>query len=501
MGWSCFAARARVLPAALLVALALASVSACSSSSSSTESGTRGPAVDPSADANWHVFGHDYHNTRANTAETTIGVDNVAELGLLWEQVSVQSTSTPAVVDDVVYFADWSGQLYARSADDGSEVWTAQLAGGTTASPAVTDDSVYLGGGDAILFRVDRETGDEVWAVQLDEHPQANLTGSPVPVDDIVIIGVSSGEVGNTDPTYDYTFRGSIVAVNVEDGSEVWRVFVAEIEDPDTGQVSGAGVSVWSTPAIDVERNMMFIGTGQAYEEPAGPRSDSVVAIDYVTGELSWVRQFTPDDVYTLFQPVPQGPDADIGAAPNLFTIDGQDVVGVGDKAGVYAVLDRDTGEEVWATHLGPGSHLGGVMTAAAYAEGLIFLAQNAFPRGFDTETVVIPDFNDPENTSDVIALDAATGEEAWRVSVESPSIGGFQYANGVVYAAHTLGKLRAFDAQSGEVLWDDQVGFSQASGTAVSNGRLFVTHGFQFLQIIQAAPGMEGGIRVYGFE
>ena len=140
-------------------------------------------------------------------------------------------------------------------------------------------------------------------------------------------------------------------------------------------------------------------------------------------------------------------------------------------------------------------------MTAAAYAEGLLFLAQNAFPRGFDTETVVIPDFNDPENTSDVIALDAATGDEVWRVAVESPSIGGFQYANGVVYAAHTLGKLRAFDAQTGDVLWDDQVGFSQASGTAVSNGRLFVTHGFQFLQIIEAAPGMEGGIRVYGFE
>jgi polyvinyl alcohol dehydrogenase (cytochrome) len=317
----------------------------------------------------------------------------------------------------------------------------------------------------------------------------------------MVIIGVSSGELGNTDPDYDYWFRGSIVALDRTTGDERWRVYVAELEDPDTGVVSGAGVSVWSTAAIDVDRQMMFIGTGQAYEEPAGPRSDSVVAIDYTNGEVTWVRQFTPNDVYTLFMPPPQGPDADIGAAPNLFRADGRDVVGVGDKAGVYAVLDRDTGEEVWATHLGTGSHLGGVMTAAAYAEGRIFLAQNAFPRGFDTEDVFIPDFNDPENTSDVIALDAGNGEEIWRVRVESPSIGGFQYANGVVYAAHTLGKLRAFDAETGDVLWTDQVGFSQASGTTVSNGRLFVTHGFQFLQIVQAAPGMEGGLRVYGFK
>lgn len=84
---------------------------------------------------------------------------------------------------------------------------------------------------------------------------------------------------------------------------------------------------------------------------------------------------------------------------------------------------------------------------------------------------------------------------------VESPSIGGFQDANGVVYAAHTLGKLRAFNAENGDVLWTDQVGFSQASGTTVSNGRLFITHGFQFIQIVMAPPGMEGGIRVYGIK
>ena len=500
MQWSSFAARARLSLVAFSTTFCIVALISCASSPS-TEPNPDPPAVDPSDDANWWLFGHDYHNTRANTAETTIGVDNVDELKLLWEHVTVQSTSTPAVVDDVVYYADWSGMLYAKNAANGDEVWSRELAGGTTASPAVTEDKVFIGGGEAVVFCVDRKTGAIIWSQDVEDHPAAGLTGSPVPVDDMVIIGVSSGELGNTDPEYDYTFLGSIVALDQEDGTELWRVYVAEIEDPDTGVASGAGVSVWSTAAIDVDREMMFIGTGQAYEAPAGPRSDSVIAIDYTTGEVVWVRQFTPNDVYTLFQIPPQGADADIGAAPNLFTVDGRDVVGVGDKAGVYATLDRDTGEEVWAHILGPGSHLGGVMTAAAYADGRIYLAQNAFPLGFDTEDVFIPDFNLPQNTSDVVALDVATGEEAWRTPIESPSIGGFQYANGVVYAAHTLGTLRAFDAETGDVLWTDNVGFSQASGTTVSDGRLFVTHGFQFLQIVQAAPGMEGGLRVYGIE
>lgn len=39
---------------------------------------------------------------------------------------------------------------------------------------------------------------------------------------------------------------------------------------------------------------------------------------------------------------------------------------------------------------------------------------------------------------------------------------------------------------------------FAQSTQTYEEAFRFFVTHGFQFLQIIQAAPGMEGGLRVY---
>ena len=39
----------------------------------------------------------------------------------------------------------------------------------------------------------------------------------------------------------------------------------------------------------------------------------------------------------------------------------------MGDKAGVYAVLDRDTGATVWARQFPTGSHLGGIMTTASH--------------------------------------------------------------------------------------------------------------------------------------
>lgn len=446
-----------------------------------------------SSESDWPIFGHDLHHTRSNMGETEIGVGNVSDLELVWEHQGVEVSGTPSVVEGVVYFADWDGAVYAKNAEDGSEVWTSQNADqvGITASLSVGDEKIFIGDQQAFLHAIDRSTGSFLWSVQLDDHPNASLQSSPIPIDDMVIVGVASGELGSEKE--EYTFRGSIVALDREDGTERWRVYVTQDDE-----TSGAGVSVWSTPSIDVDRQLMFIGTGQNYEPPASPMSDSLVAIDYVTGEVAWVRQYTENDVYRLFMPIPKGPDADIGAAPNLFRIGDRDVVGVGDKGGVYAVFERETGEPVWRTKIGPGSHLGGIMAPAAYAEGRLFIASNLWPSGFDSSIAFVPDFDLPENTSELIALDASDGNEVWRVPISSPTIGGSMYANGVVYSAHTLGMAQAFDATDGTQLWQDQAGSSLASGQVVSNGMLFVTHGFSFIGIASDPAGFAGGLRAY---
>jgi len=353
--------------------------------------------------ANWPSFGGDLHHTRSNSSEGRLGVDNVADLSLAWEHRGTEVTATPAVVDGIVYFGDWGGSFYAKQASDGEDVWTLRVdgVGGFSASPAVNEDSIFIGDRRGGFHAIDRARGEVLWSVVLDDHPNAGILSSALLVDDMLIVGVSSGELSTEKE--EYTFRGSVVALAQDDGTELWRVYTTQDDE-----TSGAGVSVWSSPAIDTERGLTFIGTGQTYEEPASPMSDALLAIEYETGTLRWVRQFTENDVYRILMPVPQGPDADIGAAPNLFTIDGRDVVGVGDEAGVYAVFERASGDEVWATALGPGSHLGGVMAPAAYHDGRIYVTTNLWPSGFDTETVFIPAFDDPENTSELIALDAS---------------------------------------------------------------------------------------------
>ncbi|MGB5810371.1 MAG: PQQ-binding-like beta-propeller repeat protein [Polyangiales bacterium] len=452
------------------------------------------PAPDFGASADWPSFGHDLYNTRSNTLETQIGPDTVGNLRPRWEFVGVETTGTPAVVDGVVYFADWDGVVYARNAADGSEVWTTEsIEESITASVLVTDALLFVGDASGAFHALDRATGRVVWSKPLDDHPERDILSSAIAIDDILVVGVASSELVLMKD--DYTFRGSVVALSQDDGSERWRFYTTN-DDAE----SGAGVSVWSSAAVDTERKLLFVGTGQAYERPAGPLSDSLLAIDYEEGALRWSRQFTEGDVYTALAPPPQGADADIGAAPNLFSIGNRDVVGVGDKAGVYAVFDRDDGQEIWVTELGPGSHLGGVMTAAAYHDGRIYVANNIWPSFFDPEDFFVPVFEDPENTSELLALDATDGSVLWRMPALSPTLGGISYANGIVYTADSLARLRAHDARNGAVLWSDRVSERMASGQVVSNGLLFVTHGFTFFGTSRPdLPGYVGGLRVYG--
>jgi polyvinyl alcohol dehydrogenase (cytochrome) len=247
-------------------------------------------------------------------------------------------------------------------------------------------------------------------------------------------------------------------------------------------------VSVWSTAAIDEARHLLYIGTGNTYEAPASPRSDALMAIDYRTGAIAWLRQFTAGDVYTIFSPPPQGPDADIGAAPNLFRIGTRDVVGVGDKAGVYAVLDRDTGQTVWARSLPTGSHLGGIMTTAAYDHGTLYLASNQW-----TDLV---DFHDPGNTSTTFALDAKTGATKWHTDLPSAAFGALTYTNGVVFQPTVAGTVYALDARDGRVLWSDEPGGDLGSGVSIAAGIVLVPYGFWFF----AAPANpNGGLVAYG--
>lgn len=442
----------------ILIGLILLSAAACGSTGSTT-------AV---SESDWPTYGLDYSNSVHNRVESAISPDNVGDLAEAWRAETGGVTGTPAVVGDVVYFADWEGLVYAINADDGSVIWGEKVTEvPISSSTAVADKVVVVGDLEGRLHALDRNDGELLWSTQL--NPQgASLFASPVVVEDTVVIGMTDIEVRSEDPD----FRASIVAVDLGNGDEVWRLYT------DPGDVPERWVSIWSSAAYDPDLGLIYLGTGNTNQGSGGdedsttdlPLADGVLAIDQATGEIAWFFKLIEED---------GARDLDVGASPNLFTIGDQDVVGVGGKSGDYLVLDRATGDLVWKTNLTTGGPGGGVMSTAAVSDGEIYVASN-----------------DAGTNGTVLALDAEDGSILWRHEVGEPIYGGsMALANGVLYRGTFGGTAFAVDTTDGAVLWTDDVGAPLAGGLSIVDGTLYIGYG-------SGTPGNlsapEGGVIAY---
>jgi polyvinyl alcohol dehydrogenase (cytochrome) len=462
-----------------------------------SDSGADAGETDPGSDPHdWPSFGGDLNHSRTAAAETEIDSDSASSLALAWRVPGSGVTGTPAVVDGVVYFADWAGNVHARNVGDGSAVWSRTLPLGFTSSPCVAGDLVYFADRHATVYALERATGAIAWQTVIDTLALTALWSSPVVADGVLIIGTSSyGTQENRSPLPQATiamFRGAVLGLNAETGGILWRFETTRpVGQPD---IYGPGVSVWGSAAIDTERKALFVGTGNGYATPVSPYSDALLAIDYRTGVLAWHSQFTAFDAYSSGNPG-GGPDYDIGATPNLFTIDDdgipRDVVGVGDKAGIYRVLDRDSGELIWSRTLEQGFFIssrktGGIIAPAAYSEGRIFVASNT-----------------SSSASKVWALDADTGTIDWvSASIGSVNFGGPAVANDVVFfggsgfavgenrgdpndlGVGAPGSLIAFEASTGSVLRNITLFAGRGGGFSIAHGRVLIGSGFSFFAV-----------------
>jgi polyvinyl alcohol dehydrogenase (cytochrome) len=489
---------------------------------------------DDSRSEQWQRSGQDLSNSRSQPEERAIRPANVHNLNPKWVFTTGGDVSaTPAVGDNAVYFPDWSGNLFAVNKNSGRLIWSHKVSDYdgvdgaiSRVTPAVDDDQLIIGDilnskqthAGANVIAVDRSTGLRRWITKVDSHPAAIITGSPVVFDGVVYIGVSSNEESLAlDPSYPCcSFRGSIVALDAKSGTILWKTFVVPDNRGRTDEYSGN--AVWQSPAIDPNRGLLYIGTGNNYTAPqsvedcqnttpsahcAAPDDyfDTALALHLKTGKIKWARRLQGLDTWTVACivssgttnpncPVPSSPDFDLGGSgPNLVG----NVIGFGQKSGIYWALNPDNGDVVWCTPVGPGGSLGGIEWGTATDGKRIYVAiadKDHLPYTLTPSKQQI-------TWGSWSALDVATGKILWQTAdptAGTMDTGSVSVANDVMYAGSYSGQMYALDTKNGEILWNFASGGSVIDGPSIVDGTVYWGSGYKNI-----SPGV-GNNKVYAF-
>src|SRR5260370_12096859 len=96
---------------------------------------------------NWSTFGYNAQHTRFNPYETQLTSGNVSGLALDWNYTagSYIYSSSPTVVNGIVYFGSWDKNIYAVDANTGALKWSYATGHFVYSSPAVVNGIVYVG--------------------------------------------------------------------------------------------------------------------------------------------------------------------------------------------------------------------------------------------------------------------------------------------------------------------------------------------------------------------
>ncbi|MCB1997368.1 MAG: PQQ-binding-like beta-propeller repeat protein [Burkholderiaceae bacterium] len=501
----------------------------------------------PALAADWPSAGRDLNNSRYQHAERAISPATVGRLALKWTtDTAGDVTAQPAVDGDYLYFPDSAGYLYKVHRQTGVQVWVRRVSDYTgvpgdfaRATPAVAGDLLILGNqsgklpgeptgpasSPAQVFALNKHTGDPVWNTEVDPTFLSFVTQSAVVVDGLAYVGTASNEelVAAFVPKayWSWQFRGAALALEVATGRIVWRTHMVP-----EGYGGGA---IWSsTPAVDRAHRLVYMTTGNNYTVPetvqqclrdgGTPKGclspdnhfNSIVALDMKSGAIRWAARGLPYDAWNVGCglnvpgagfvvprndncPDPEGPDWDFAQGAMLFGSasgpenQGGNLVGAGQKSGMFWTFNAKTGKPVWSRQIVPPGVTGGLQWGSATNGKRIFVASsNSGPAmnggGAGALDWVLKD-GTTTKAGGWAAMDAKTGAVLWTTADPNGSraeaaVAG---ANGVIFGCNVdfaRGTLFAMDAGTGAVLWSYDTSATCNAGPSVVDGQVFIGSG-----------------------
>jgi len=485
------------------------------------------PLADPSSGPAWNGWGADLGNSRFQSAKAAgLTADQVPHLKLKWAfgyPTGLSAYGQPTVVSGRVFVGTDIGYIYSLDAKSGCVYWSYQTKGavrnalsvGKVKGPGATKYGVFFGDAHANVYGLDAQDGHQLWTTKVDEHFVARITAAPTFYDGHVYVPVSSSEEF-TAATLDYpccTSRGSVVALDANNGERVWKTFVMDEPKPTKKNSKGvqnyapAGGSVWNSPTIDPQHNAVYFGTGDGETEPAPKTTDAIMAVDLKTGKVLWSYQAQADDAFlggcngaskTDNCPSVNGPDLDFGNSPILKTLPGgKRLLVAATKDGNIIALDPDNkGAVVWKTNVAPVdpnvtgpnaffARLGGVVWGGAADQQNLYYGLS---RG------------------GMVAVSLANGKQVWYTPLAPAgkrvnNSAATSLIPGVAFVGGSDGKLHALSTADGKILWEydtahefETVNKVPAHGGAIGSPGATIVNGMLYIGSGYAVSGSNSG-------
>jgi polyvinyl alcohol dehydrogenase (cytochrome) len=495
----------------------------------------KGPATRFSLEGSgvWNGWSPATNNTRFQTANAAgIAATDIPHLKLKWafgHDGDVTAFAPPTVLGNTLFVGSAGGAVYALNTATGCIHWTFQASGPVRAALL----AVKHGNGHALLFgdqtgwfySIDARTGKQKWKRKVEDHESARLTASPVEHDGLVFVAVSSWEETRA-LSADYTcctFRGSVSALRMSDGSVKWKAFTIPDQPTERGANSAgkprfgpSGAGVWAAPTVDSKRKLLYITTGDNFSAPATTTSDSIMALSLTDGHIVWSQQFTKNDIFLSgcsaankgpnCPEAGNGPDFDFGSSAMLVRAPGgRELIIAGQKSGMVHAIDPDNqGAIVWQSRAGKGGTLGGVQWGTAADNRYVYASVSDVglvrpPPGPLALSAVM----DKTKGGGLTAFRLEDGQKVWfappsECPADTPRCspaqsGALTAIEGAIFSGSLDGHIRAFASSDGTRLWDfDTVrdyqtvnsvkargGSLDGAGAVIAGGMVYINSGY----------------------
>ncbi|MEQ7801323.1 PQQ-binding-like beta-propeller repeat protein [Pedobacter sp. ASV1-7] len=331
--------------------------------------------------------------------------DTARNATVKWKfQNKAKSYSTPAVLDDKVFFGSEDQKFYALDGNTGKVVWKFKTSGAINSSPAVANQSVYFGSMDGFYYALNADNGKLHWKFKTDGEQKIGRKGlwgmqpDIFYMDDPFDFFISSPIVdreGVQQTIYFGSSDGNLYALNADNGKLKWKF--------------STGGAVRSTPCL--YNGIVYFGSWDQF----------IYAVDQHSGKLIWKFKTNADDENHLLEGIQASVVAENGR------------VYIGSRDGFFYALDAKNGNLLWQYSTWPSW----ISSTSVVKNGVVFIT-----------------------TSDshlMIALDAVSGKEKYKIKTKGYNFSSVSIVGDSLFLGDFTGNLYTVNGERAMVFFETE--------------------------------------------